>query len=61
MVPAQLESFWSQRAAALVGFSYTDKQARDILERGTDTNGNSIKPPMPAYHLHHNGAATIIA
>lgn len=61
MVPAQLKSSWAQRAPALAGFSYTDKQAQDILERGIDTRGEPLKPPMPAFHLHHEDALAIIA
>ena len=60
-LPVKSKPMWAMQAPALVGFSYTDQQAQDILERGIGTNGNPILPPMHAYHLNHADAVAIIA
>ena len=61
MRPVQSKESWAQSAPALAGFSYSDQQAQDVLERGIGTNGIPIQPPMHAYHLHHADAVAIIA
>jgi mono/diheme cytochrome c family protein len=61
ILPVQSKAAWAMRAPALAGFSYSDQQAQDILERGIGTNGIPIQPPMHAYHLHHADAVAIIA
>lgn len=61
ILPVQSKELWAMGAPALAGFSYSDQQAQDILERGIGTNGIPIQPPMHAYHLHHDDAVAIIA
>jgi len=61
IMPVQSKQSWAMSTPSLAGFSYSDKQAQDILERGIGTNGNPIQPPMHAYHLQHDDAVAIIA
>ena len=60
-VPAQSKPRWAMQAPALAGFSYTDQQGEDILERGIGTTGIPIEPPMHIYHLNHSDATAMIA
>jgi hypothetical protein len=61
IMPVQSKQYWSLQAPALAGFSYSDQQGQDVLEKGIGTNGIPIQPPMHAYHLRHDDAVAIIA
>jgi len=62
IVPVHPNQNWAQQAPSLAGFAaYTDKDGVEILEKGQDPNGETIRPPMHIYHLNHQDAVDIIA
>ena len=62
IVPVHPDQNWAQQAPSLAGFAaYTDKDGVEILEKGQDPNGETIRPPMHIYHLNHQDAVDIIA
>jgi mono/diheme cytochrome c family protein len=53
---------WADTAPPLAGMpSFTDEQFATILEKGTGPEGESLRPPMHIYHMHHEDAKAIIA
>jgi hypothetical protein len=53
---------WADRAPALAGFpSFTGEEGERVLEKGTGPEGETLRPPMHIYHLHHEDATAIIA
>lgn len=53
---------WADNAPALAGMpSFTDEQFSTILEKGIGPEGETLRPPMHIYHMHHDDARAIIA
>lgn len=53
---------WADTAPPLAGMpSFTDEQFATILEKGIGPEGETLRPPMHIYHMHHDDAKAIIA
>jgi mono/diheme cytochrome c family protein len=53
---------WADAAPPLAGMpSFTDQQFFTIMEQGTGPEGETLRPPMHIYHMHHEDAKAIIA
>jgi mono/diheme cytochrome c family protein len=53
---------WADTAPPLAGMpSFTDEQFATILEKGIGPEGETLRPPMHIYHMHHEDAKAIIA
>jgi mono/diheme cytochrome c family protein len=62
IMPVRPIANWADRAPALAGFpSLTEEQGERVLEKGTGPEGETLRPPMHIYHMHHEDAKAIIA
>lgn len=53
---------WADTAPALAGLpSFTDDQFATILEKGIGPEGETLRPPMHTYHMHHDDVKAILA
>jgi len=53
---------WADTAPPLAGMpSFTDVQFATVLEQGIGPEGETLRPPMHIYHMHHEDAKAIIA
>lgn len=53
---------WAYRAPGIAGLrSFSDDQARMILEKGIGPNGLALRLPMHTYHLSTEDAQAVIA
>ena len=53
---------WADTAPPLAGMpSFTDQQFATVLEQGIGPEGETLRPPMHIYHMHHEDAKAIIA
>jgi mono/diheme cytochrome c family protein len=53
---------WADTAPPLAGMpSFTDAQVATVLEQGIGPEGETLRPPMHIYHMHHEDAKAIIA
>ena len=53
---------WADQATPLAALaSFTDAQMENVLEKGLGRNGETLRPPMHAYHMHREDARAIIA
>lgn len=53
---------WADTAPPLAGMpSFTDEQFATVLEKGIGPEGETLRPPMHIYHMHHEDAKAIIA
>jgi len=62
IMPVQRTANWADRAPALAGFpSFTEEEGERVLEQGIGPEGETLRPPMHIYHMHHDDAKAIIA
>ena len=53
---------WAERAPDLAGLpGLTEKEDERVLEMGTGPAGETLRPPMHAYHMTHGDAKAIVA
>jgi mono/diheme cytochrome c family protein len=53
---------WADTAPPLAGLpSFTDEQFATILEKGIGPEGETLRPPMHTYHMHHDDVKAILA
>ena len=53
---------WADQAPPIAGIpSFNDEQMERVLEKGVGPEGETLRPPMHAYHLHPEDARSIIA